>query len=146
MKRRLKMVRIRLTTLGVVLAISGCSGHTVDTVCNNPNLLWLWVLLPLVFGAVGGLAIYLGRIHQLKGWDLSSSPRAPTAKTLLIVIIVFIAILFVSFPIFMLPAEACEPDQKSDNITFWLMGSLLGTMTTLGGLWLANQHYSKGSE
>lgn len=146
MKRRLKMVRIRLTTLGMVLASSGCSGHTVDTVCNDPNLLWLWVLLPLVFGAVGGLVIYLSRTRQLKGWDLSSSPRAPTAKALLIIIIVFIAILFVSFPIFMLPAEACEPDQKSDNITFWLMGSLLGTILTLGGLWHANQRYSKGLE
>lgn len=140
------MVRIRLTTLSVVLAISGCSGHTVDTVCNNPNLLWLWVLLPLVFGMVGGSVICLSRTRQLKGWDLSSSPRAPTAKALLIGIIVFIAILFISFPIFMIPAEACEPDQKSDNITFWLMGSLLGTILTLGGLWLANQRYSKGLE
>ena len=146
MKRRLKMVRIRLTTLGVVFAISGCSGHTVDTVCNNPNLLWLWALLPLVFGAVGALVIYLIRIRKLKGWDLRVSPRAPTAKSLMIGAIVFIAILFVSFPIFMLPAEACEPDQKSDNITFWLMGSLLGTILTLGGLWHANQSYSKGLE
>ena len=146
MKRRLKMIRIWLATLGVVLAISGCSGHTVDTVCNNPNLLWLWVLLPLAFGVVGALVIYLSRRRQLRGWDLSISPQAPTAKLFLIGAIVFIAILFVSFPIFMLPAEACEPVQKSDNITFWLMGSLLGTMTTLGGLWLANQRYSKESK
>ena len=146
MKRRLKMVRIRLTTLGVVLAISGCSGHTVDTVCNDPDLLLLWGLLPLVFGAVGALVIYIIRIHQLKGWDLRVSPRVPTAKSLVIGAIVFIAILFVSFPIFMLPAEACEPDQKSDNITFWLMGSLLGTILTLGGLLYANRHYSKGLE
>ena len=146
MKRRLKMIRIRLATLGVVLAISGCSGHTVDTVCNNPNLLWLWGLLPLVLGAVGGSVIYLIRIRKLKGWDLRVSPRAPTTKLIWLFAFVFIAILFVSFPIFMIPAEACEPDQKSDNITFWLMGSLLGTILTLGGLWLANQHYSKGSE
>ena len=77
---------------------------------------------------------------------LEGFPRAPTAKLLLIFTIVFIAILFVSFPIFMIPAEACEPDQKSDNITFWLMGSLLGTILTLGGLWYANQCYSKGLE
>ena len=146
MKRRLKMVWIRLTTLGVVLAISGCSGHTVDTVCNDPNLLWLWVLLPLVFGAVGGLVIYLNRTRQLKGWDLSSSPRAPTAKALLIAIIVFIGILFISFPIFMLSAEACEPDQKLENIIYWVVGSLLGTVITLVGLWYANQRYSKGLE
>ena len=146
MKRRLKMVRIRLTTLGVVLAISGCSGHTVDTVCNNPNLLWLWGLLPLVLGAVGGLVIYLSRIHQLKGWDLSSSQRAPKAQSLLVGVVSFAAVLFLLFPFFMLSAEACEPDQKLENIIYWVGGSLLGTVITLIGLWYANQRYSKGLE
>ena len=145
MKRRSSTIR-RLAALGVFLASSGCSGQTVDSVCNNPNLLWLWLILPAVFGVVGGLVIYLNRIRQLKEWDLSSSPRAPKAQSLLVGAVVIAAVLFLLFTFFMLSAEACEPDQRSDNITFWLLGSLLGTTITLGGLWLANQHYSKGSE
>ena len=146
MKRRSGTVRFCLTALGVVLASSGCSGRTVDAVCNNPNLLWLWLILPAVFGMVGGLVIYLSRIRQLKRWDLSRAPRAPKAQSLLVGAVAFAAVLFLLFPFFMLSAEACEPVQKSDNIAFWLLGSLLGTVITLGGLWLANQRYSKGSE
>lgn len=146
MKRRLKMGWIRLTTLGVVLAISGCSGHTVDTVCNDPDLLLLWGLLPLGLGAVGGLAIYLGRIHQLKGWDLSSSQRAPKAQWLLVGAVSFAVVFFLLFFFFMLSAEACEPDQKLENIIYWVVGSMLGTLITLGGLLYANRHYSKGLE
>ena len=145
MKRRSSTIR-RLAALSVFLPSSGCSGQTVDTVCNNPNLLLLWLILPAVFGVVGGLVMYLNRIRQLERWDLSSSPRAPKAQSLLVGAVVFAAVLFLIFPFVMLSAEACEPDQKSDNITFWLLGSLLGTMITLGGLWLANQRYSKGSE
>ncbi len=88
----------------------------------------------------------LVRLHQLKGWDLSTSPRTPRPKSLLIGASIVAAILFLSFPSFMIPAEACEPDQKTANITFWLLGSLIGTMIALVGLLLANQRYSKGSE
>ncbi len=140
------MVRTRLAALGPVLASSGCSGRTVDAVCNNPNLLWLWLILPVLFGAVAGFVIYLSRMRQLKRWDLSRSPRAPKAQSLWGGAIAFAFVLVVSFLFFMIPAEACEPDQKSDNITFWLLGSLLGTIIALGGLLLAKQHYSKGSE
>ena len=136
----------RLAVLGVLLPNSGCSGQTVDTVCNNPNLLWLWFLLPAVFGVVGGLVIYLNRIRQLKEWDLSSSPRAPKAQSLLVGAVAIAAVLFLFFLFFMLFAEACEPEQQSDNITFWGLGILLGTTITLGLLLLANRNYSKGSK
>lgn len=139
-------MRTCLGALGVVLASAGCSGCTVDTVCNNPSLLWLWLVLPMLLGAVGGFVGYLMRLHQLKGWNLSTSPRAPKLQSVLIGTTIFAVILFISFPSFMIPAEACEPDQKAANIHFWLIGSLLGTIITLGGLWLAKQNYSKGSE
>ena len=35
---------------------------------------------------------------------------------------VIIAVLFLLFTFFMLSAEACEPDQRSDNITCWVTG------------------------
>lgn len=124
----------------------GCSGCTVDAVCNNPNLLWIWLILPVLFGALGGFVICLIRLHQLKGWNLSTSPRTPKPQSLLIGTTIGAAILFLSFPSFMIPAEACEPDQKAANITFWLLGSLIGTMIALGGLLLAKQRYSTGSE
>ena len=139
-------MRTCLGALGVVLASAGCSGCTVDTVCNNPSLLWLWLVLPMLLGAVGGFVGYLMRLHQLKGWNLSTSPRAPKLQSVLIGMITFAVILFISFPSFMIPAEACEPDQKTANMTFWLLGSLMGTMIALGGLLVAKQHYSKESE
>ena len=146
MKRRSKMVRTRLAALGAVLASLGCSGRTVDSFCNDPNLLWLWLILPVLFGAAAGFVIYLSRMRQLKRWNLSCSPTAPPTQSLWGGALAIALVLIVSFLFFMIPAEACEPDQKSDNITFWLLGNLLGTMVALGGLLLAKQHYSKGSE
>ena len=153
MKRRSLSVRPRVpaAALGlpaVMFVASGCDGQvTVAAICNDPNLLLFWLVIPCAIGLVVAAPVLYGvRKRQLDHWDLAEETRAPSGLSIVSwSCAAFGVILLLPFPFYLLLADACDPDQRIYNIGVWAVGSLLGMGIALAGLVLANWGYSRES-